>query len=61
MASKTAEATGSGSKEDQAKQLLAELLAIANRRGFYGDVSLSAIVQDGHIQHLKISTERMIR
>lgn len=38
-----------------------ELLAESSRRGFYGTVSLSLNVQDGFIQHVRVSTERLLK
>lgn len=49
------------SKAQLAERSFAELLAAASRRGFYGAASLTLNVQDGHIQHVKIATERMVR
>ena len=49
------------SKAELAEAALAEVLAKASAVGYYGTVSLTLSVQDGHIQHLKVPTERMIR
>ena len=48
-------------KREQAQVEFARLLAAAATRGFYGTASLTLIVQDGHIQNLRISTERMVK
>lgn len=48
-------------KSEQAQAGLAELLAHVLSPGFYGAGSLTVSVQDGHIQHLKISAERTLR
>ncbi|MEM9187449.1 MAG: hypothetical protein AAGB00_13235 [Planctomycetota bacterium] len=48
-------------KAAQARDAFAELLGAASARGFYGSVSLTLTVQDGHIQHVKVATERAIR
>lgn len=45
----------------QPQAALAELLSETLKRGYYGTASLSFTIQDGHVQHLKVSTERQIR
>lgn len=40
---------------------LAQLLADASRRGFYGEAGLTMSVQDGRIQHIRVAIERMIK
>jgi len=61
MTSNTSLKTNRGNKQEQTQAAVAELLATAARQGFYGTASLTLNVQDGHIQHVKISTERMMR
>jgi hypothetical protein len=50
-----------GNKLEQVEAALAELLAEASRRGFYGTAGLTLVVQDGRIQHLRVVVERMVR
>lgn len=49
------------SKAQLAQQEFAKLLATASQRGFHGNAGLTLTIQDGHIQHLKVQVERMIR
>lgn len=51
----------SQTKAEQTQTALAELLATATRRGFYGSATLTLSLQDGHIQHVKVATERMLK
>ena len=37
------------------------LLAAAETRGFHGTASITLSVQDGHIQHLRVAVDRMVR
>jgi len=46
---------------EQAQAALAKLLAETSRRGYFGSASLSFTVQDGHIQHVRIATERTLK
>jgi uncharacterized protein with FMN-binding domain len=48
-------------KVQQVEVALANLIAEASRRGFYGTVAVNLSVQDGHIQHIRLTTERMIK
>lgn len=48
-------------KRQQAQAEFAKLLAAAETRGFHGTASITLSVQDGHVQHLRVSVERMIR
>ncbi len=48
------------SKKAQAQAEFAKLLA-AETRGFHGTASITLSVQDGHIQHLRVAVERMVR
>lgn len=48
-------------KVEQAEAALAQALADASRRGFYGTAGVSLSVQDGRIQHIRVTTERMIK
>jgi len=49
------------SKRSQAQAEFAKLLTAAETRGFHGTASITVSVQDGHIQNLRVSVERMIR
>jgi hypothetical protein len=49
------------SKAEQAQQEFVKLLASASRRGFHGTAGITLSLQDGHIQHLKIHIERMVK
>jgi len=46
---------------DRLEQALAQLVADASRRGFYGEAGLTLSVQDGRIQHIRVAMERMIK
>jgi hypothetical protein len=46
---------------DRVEQALAQLLAEASRRGFYGEAGLTMSVQDGRIQHIRVAMERLIK
>ena len=48
-------------KQEQARMEMAKLLECVGARGFHGTASLTLSVQDGHIQHLRIAVDRMIR
>ncbi len=39
----------------------AKLLAAAETRGFHGTASITVSVQDGHIQHLRVAVDRIVR
>ena len=49
------------SKRSQAQTEFAKLLSAAETRGFHGTASITVSVQDGHIQNLRVSVDRMIR
>lgn len=49
------------SKAEQAQQEFAKLLSSASARGFHGTAGITLSIQDGHIQHLKVNVERMVR
>lgn len=49
------------SKSQQAQQEFAKLLATASTRGFHGTAGITLAIQDGHIQHLKINVEKMVK
>jgi uncharacterized protein with FMN-binding domain len=53
--------TPHANKVEQVEAALAKLVAEASRRGFYGNVAVNLSVQDGHIQHIRLTTERMIK
>ena len=40
---------------------LARLLEDVGLPGFYGVATLILSLQDGHLQHLRVATERMVR
>jgi hypothetical protein len=46
---------------DRVEQVLAQLLADASRRGFYGEAGITLSVQDGRIQHIRVAIERMMK
>ena len=46
---------------ERVEQALAQLLADASRRGFYGEAGLTLSVQDGSIQHIRVAIERRIK
>lgn len=48
-------------KRELAQAEFAKLLSAAETRGFHGTASITLVVQDGHIQHLKVTVDRMIR
>ena len=48
-------------KRAQAQAEFTKLLSAAETRGFHGTASITVSVQDGHIQHLRVAVERMIR
>ncbi|MCC6493096.1 MAG: hypothetical protein IT424_08740 [Pirellulales bacterium] len=48
-------------KREQAQAEFAKLLAAAETRGFHGTASVTVVVQDGHIQHMRVAVERMVR
>ena len=52
---------GNAKKIAQLEAALAELLAEATRRGFFGIVALELSVQDGTIQHIRRKLERIER
>jgi hypothetical protein len=49
------------SKAQQAERAFLDMLKAASERGFYGTTSLVLVVQDGHIQNLRVSVERVIK
>jgi hypothetical protein len=50
---------GNQVKISQVEAVLAELLAETLRRGFHGKALLELVVQDGTIQHLRRTVERI--
>lgn len=56
-----ANSTPVANKAQQAEQAFVRLLADASRRGFYGTAGLTLSIQDGHIQHIRIALEKMIK
>ncbi|MEM6329107.1 MAG: hypothetical protein AAF790_02545 [Planctomycetota bacterium] len=61
MTSTRDQPTRRGGKAEQATEVFAQLLAAASQRGFFGAVTLTLNIQDGHIQNMKASTERHVR
>ena len=49
------------SKKALAQAEFAKLLAAAETRGVHGTASITLSVQDGHIQHLRVAVDRMVR
>ncbi len=52
---------GNAKKIAQLEAAMAEMLAEATRRGFFGIVALELNVQDGTIQHIRRKLERIER
>lgn len=48
-------------RQEQAVAELSRLLEAVCQRGFYGAASLTVNLQDGHIQDLRIATDRRLR
>jgi hypothetical protein len=48
-------------KRVQAQAEFLKLLSAAETRGFHGTATITVSVQDGHIQHLRVAVERMVR
>jgi hypothetical protein len=61
MIQTTVPTTPQRNRIDQVEALLAQLIADASRRGFYGEAALTLSVQDGRIQHIRVALERMIK
>ncbi len=61
MINTSTQADARPSKAEQAETAFARLMADASRRGFYGTAGLSLSIQDGHIQHIRVAVERMIK
>jgi len=53
--------TPQGNKVQQVESALAQLIADACRRGFYGTAGVTLSVQDGRIQHIRVALERMMK
>ena len=53
--------SGNARKVAQLQTILAEMLAEALRRGFFGTASIELSVQDGTIQHTRHVVERIER
>lgn len=54
-------ATDKKGKLHLAQDAFQDLLKESLQHGFHGAASLTLSVQDGHIQHLKVSVEKMIK
>jgi hypothetical protein len=52
---------GNAKKVAQLQSLMAEMLAEALRRGFFGTAAVEVSVQDGTIQHIRRTVERIER
>jgi hypothetical protein len=52
-------ATGNAKKVAQLQSIVAEVLAEALRRGFFGTAAIELSVQDGTIQHIRRTVERI--
>jgi hypothetical protein len=50
---------GNAKKVAQLQAIVAELLAEALRRGFFGTATVELSVQDGTIQHIRRTVERI--
>jgi hypothetical protein len=50
---------GNAKKVAQLQSIMAELLAEALRRGFFGTAAVELSVQDGTIQHIRRMVERI--
>ena len=48
-------------KINQLETALAEIIANVSQRGFYGTAGIVLNVQDGQIQHIRASVERMMK
>ncbi len=48
-------------KSELAEVAFAKLLVDASRRGFHGTAGITLVVQDGHIQHLRVTIEEMLK
>ena len=48
-------------KELRAYSALEQVLEQARQRGFYGTAGLVLSIQDGHIQHIRLNVERMMK
>ncbi len=57
----TSKMSEKASKKAQAQAEFAKLLAAAETRGFHGTASITLSVQDGHIQHLRVAVDRMVK
>lgn len=61
MIERTVRTTPQMNMIDRVEKALAQLLADASRRGFYGEAAITLSVQDGSIQHIRVAVERMIK
>lgn len=63
MLSEETRATSSSrlGKSQQAEAAFWRLMEQASRRGFYGSVGLTLTVQDGRVQHVRMSTEQTLK
>jgi hypothetical protein len=55
----TTATSGNAKKVAQLQSIVAELLAEALRRGFFGTAAVELSVQDGTIQHIRRVVERV--
>jgi hypothetical protein len=61
MINAATEVTAKANKIQQAEAAFAQVLADASRRGYYGTAGLTLSLQDGRIQHIRVTMERMIK
>ena len=61
MNATTAPTTAQHNKITQLETAMAKLLAEVSRRGYYGTAGVILNVQDGRIQHIRVSTDRLLK
>jgi hypothetical protein len=61
MMTLNATTTGNAKKVAQLQAIMAEILAESLRRGFFGTAAVEVSVQDGTIQHIRRTVERIER
>ncbi|QDT01272.1 hypothetical protein [Adhaeretor mobilis] len=50
-----------GSKQQLPVRELQRLLLSVSQRGFHGTATLTVSLQDGHVQHVRVASEQMVR
>ena len=58
---KTTEPRLKANQRERAQAEFTKLLSAAESQGFYGTASITVSVQDGHIQHVRVAVERMVK